>query len=217
MKIADLKGTKEGKLFLGVITTAKYFIPRLLGSFCQLYPDIDISLQVVNHEQILERMLANQDDLYILSQLPDDIELKCQPFLDNPLVVVARKDHPLAHRQQIPLSDLQPYPFILREIGSGTRKVLQNFFQEHNLPIRVRLELGSNEAIKQAILGGLGISVLSKHTLIPNNNQDLIILDVQKFPLHQNWYICYLEGKKLSVVAQAFFNFLIQETKLMKI
>lgn len=217
MKVADFKGTKEGKLCLAVITTAKYFIPRLLGSFCQLYPDIDVSLQVVNHQQIQERMLTNQDDLYVLSQPPPEIELKCQPFLENPLVVIANKNHPLANRQQIPIEDLELYPFILREIGSGTRKIVQQFFQANKLNIKVRLELGSNEAIKQAILGDLGISVLSKHTLTSDHNEDLVILDVQNFPLIQHWYICYLEGKKLSVIAETFFDFLLDQCRLIKV
>lgn len=216
MKVADLKGTKEGKLHLGVITTAKYFVLRLLGSFCKLYPDIDISLQVVNHQQIKQRMLTNQDDLFILSQPPTEIDLKCQSFLDNPLVVVARKDHPLANRVRVSLKELQSCPFILREVGSGTRKVVQNFFQEHKLSIKVRLELGSNESIKQAILGDLGISILSKHTL-NTDSQDLVILNVEGFPIMQHWYICYLEGKKLSVIAETFFDFLLDRSQLIDV
>jgi DNA-binding transcriptional LysR family regulator len=216
MKVADLKGTKEGKLHLAVITTAKYFVLRLLGSFCKLYPDIDISLQVVNHQQIKQRMLNNQDDLFILSQPPTEIDLQCQSFLDNPLVVVARKDHPLANRTQISLKELQSCPFILREVGSGTRKVVQNFFQEHKLSIKVRLELGSNESIKQAILGDLGISILSKHTL-NTDSQDLAILNVQGFPIMQHWYLCYLAGKKLSVITETFSDFLLDSSKLIDV
>ena len=103
MKVADLKGTKQGQLRLGVITTAKYFIPRLLGSFCQQYPGIDVALKVTNHQEIQQRMLNNEDDLYIVSQPPEDIELQTQPFLNNPLVVVAKKDHPLANKNNIPI------------------------------------------------------------------------------------------------------------------
>lgn len=217
MKIADFKGTKEGKLRLSVITTAAYFIPRILGSFCQIYPDIDVTLQVINHQQIQERMLNNQDDLYILSQPPEEIDLKSQPFINNPLVVIVRKDHPLANNKQIPLTDLQPYPFIMRESGSGTRKAVQNLFHEHDIKVKVRLELGSNEAIKQAILGGLGISVLSKHTLTSACHADLTILDVQNFPIPRHWYLSYLAGKQLSVIAKTFLDFLIDKSQLMEI
>lgn len=217
MKIADLKGTKEGKLRLSVITTAAYFIPRILGSFCQCYPEIDVALQVINHHQIQQRMLSNQDDLYIMSQPPEEIDLKSQPFISNPLVAIARKDHPLANHQNISLTELQPYPFIMRESGSGTRKAVQKLFNEHNINVKVRLELGSNEAIKQAILGGLGISVLSKHTLTTACHEDLTILDVQHFPIPKYWYISYLAGKQLSVIAKTFLDFLIDKSQLMEI
>ena len=217
MKIADFKGTKEGKLRLSVITTAAYFIPRILGSFCQLYPDIDVSLEVINHHQIQQRILRNQDDLYIMSQPPEEIDLKSQSFIDNPLVVIARKDNLLANEKNIPLEDLQAYPFIMRESGSGTRKAVQNLFHNHNINVKVRLELGSNEAIKQAILGGLGISVLSKHTLTSACHEDLIILDVQNFPIPRYWYISYLAGKQLSVIAKTFLDYLIDRTQLMEV
>ncbi len=216
MKIADFKGTKEGKLRLSVITTATYFIPRLLGSFCQKYPSIDVSLQVTNHEQMRTRMQKNEDDLYILSQPPQDIDLKTQPFIENPLVVVAKNDHDLTHKNKISLTDLQPYPFIMRESGSGTRKAVEDLFETHNIDIKVRLELGSNEAIKQAIAGDLGISVLSKHSLTSPWHNDLAIVDVEHFPIPRHWYITYLAGKQLSVIAQTFLDFLIEKSKLIE-
>lgn len=167
MKVADLKGLKQGQLRLAVITTAKYFIPRLLGSFCKLYPGIEISLQVTNHEGILERMTSNQDDLYIMSQVPENLDINCQAFLENPLVVLAPGNHPLAGEKNIPISRLANEAFIMREPGSGTRRAVQKLFDENDVEVKVKLELGSNEAIKQAIAGGLGISVLSRHTLMP--------------------------------------------------
>ena len=124
MKVADLKGTKQGQLRLAVITTAKYFVPRLLGSFCQHYPGIDVALKVTNHQEIQQRMLSNQDDLYIVSNPHKDIDLKSQPFLNNPLVVVARKDHPLAHQKNVDIQQLNNQPFIMREQGSGTRDAI---------------------------------------------------------------------------------------------
>lgn len=213
MKIADFKGTKEGKLCLTVVTTAKYFIPRLLGSFCQLYPNIDIFLQVTNHQKIHQRMLENKDDLYVLSQPPEDINLQSYAFLDNPLVVVAPKNHILSNVSNISLEELKHFPFILREIGSNTRKEVQELFERHNINIKVRMELGSNEAIKQAIIGGLGISVLSKHTLTNHYEEELSILDVEHFPIKKYWYVTYLSDKQLSVIAQTFLNFLIKETE----
>ncbi|MBD2775532.1 LysR family transcriptional regulator [Iningainema tapete] len=214
MKVADLKGLKQGQLRLAVITTAKYFIPRLLGPFCQLYPGIDISLQVTNHEGILERMSSNLDDLYIMSQVPEHMDVNFQAFLENPLVVLAPINHRLVKEKNIPIQSLADEPFIMREPGSGTRRSVQNLFDEHGVTVKVRLELGSNEAIKHAIAGGLGISVLSRHTLLPEA-ADLAILDVQHFPIKRNWYIVYPSGKQLSIVARTYLDYLIEAVKKM--
>ena len=216
MKVADFKGTKQGQLNLAVITTAKYFVPRLLGSFCQHYPGIDVALKVTNHQEIQQRMSDNRDDLYIVSNPNEDIDLKSQPFLNNPLVVVARKDHPLASKKNIELKELNDQPFIMREQGSGTREAILKLFEENNISVRVKLELGSNEAIKQAIYGGLGISVLSEHCLISEGmSGELTILDFQDFPLKRRWFVTHLAGKKLSVIAETFFDYLIEESPKM--
>jgi DNA-binding transcriptional LysR family regulator len=212
MKVADLKGLKQGQLRLAVITTAKYFIPRLLGSFCQLYPGIDISLQVTNHEGILERMTSNQDDLYIMSQIPEHLDINYEAFLENPLVVLAPVNHPLAGEKNIPISKLSNEAFIMREPGSGTRRAVQKLFEEKDVEVKVKLELGSNEAIKQAIAGGLGISVLSRHTLMPYA-EDLTILDVEHFPIKRTWYMVYPNGKQLSIVARTYFEYLLEAAK----
>ena len=214
MKVAELKGMKQGRLRLAAITTTKYFVPRLLGPFCQLYPGIDISLEVTNHERILERLSDNQDDLYILSQPPENFEINCHPFLENPLVVIASRHHPLAQEKNIPLSRLNGEPFIMREPGSGTRQAVQKLFTDHGISVKVRLDLGSNEAIKQAIAGGLGISILSRHTLVlEGTNGPLTILDVECFPIERHWYVVYPAGKQLSVIACTFLEYLQNDGK----
>ncbi|MBD2385548.1 LysR family transcriptional regulator [Cylindrospermum sp. FACHB-282] len=212
MKVADLKGLKQGQLRLAVITTAKYFIPRLLGRFCQLYPGIDISLQVTNHEGILERMASNMDDLYVMSQVPENTDVTFEPFLENPLVVFAPINHPLSQEKNIPIQRLADEPFIMREPGSGTRRATQSLFDEHGVKVKVKLELGSNEAIKQAIVGGLGISVLSRHTLL-TDALEFSILDVQHFPIPRHWYMVYPSGKQLSIVARAYYEYLLEAAK----
>ncbi|MGH1393930.1 MAG: LysR substrate-binding domain-containing protein [Trichormus sp.] len=211
MKVANLKGLKQGQLRLAVITTAKYLIPRLLGPFCELYPGIDISLQVTNHEGIIERMMSNMDDLYIMSQVPENVDVHCEPFLDNPLVVFAPLNHPLAKEKNIPIERLSNEPFIMREPGSGTRRAVQSLLEEHEVKVKVKLELGSNEAIKQAIAGGLGISVLSRHTLLTDT--EFSILDVQHFPIKRTWYIVYPPGKHLSIVAHTYYEYLLEAAK----
>lgn len=213
MKVADLKGTKQGQLKLAVITTAKYFIPRLLGSFCQKYPGIDIALKVTNHQEIKQRMLNNEDDLYVVSHPPQEIELKSQPFLDNPLIVVANHKHRLSNQKNIDITNLNDEPFIMREKGSGTREAVLSLFKENQVSVKVKLELGSNEAIKQAIAGGLGISVLSEHCLVSEGQfSELTILDIQHFPIERRWYVASLTEKKLSIIAQTFLDYLLEES-----
>ncbi len=213
MSVADLKGMKQGQLRLAVITTAKYFVPRLLGPFCQRFPGIDISLKVTNHQHIQERMANNEDDLYIISQAPEQPDLKVYPFLENPLVVLGPKDHPLVGKENIPFKVLDGEPFIMREPGSGTRQAIQNLLDAHDVEVKVRLELGSNEAIKQAIAGGLGISVLSLHTIISEGTSgEFAILDVEHFPIERHWYVAHLAGKQLSVVADTFLQYLLAES-----
>ena len=214
MTIADLKGLKQGRLRLAVITTAKYFVPRLLGPFCKRYPGIDVSLQVTNHEHILNRLNENLDDLYVMSQLPDSIEVTYKRILDNPLVVLAPANHPLAQEKNIPIERIAAEPFIMREPGSGTRKAVQSLFDEHKLSLKVQLDLGSNEAIKQAIAGGLGISILSLHTIaLEGPSSQLTVLDAQHFPIERYWYAIYPNGKQLSIVARTFLDYLLTEGK----
>jgi DNA-binding transcriptional LysR family regulator len=215
MTVADLKGLKQGTLRLAVVTTAKYFAPRLLGPFCQQYPGIQVSLKVSNRERVLERLADNQDDLYILGQPPEELDAIAEPFLDNPLVVLAPAGHPLAGKNKIPLARLAQEPFLLREPGSGTRKALERLFADHGLTIKVRMELGSNEAIKQAIIGGLGVSVLSRHTLALDAPMgQLAVLNVTGFPIQRQWHVVYPAGKQLSIVARTFLDYLKQAPKL---
>jgi DNA-binding transcriptional LysR family regulator len=215
MQVADMKGLKKGALRLAVVTTAKYFAPRLLGPFCQQYPGIEVSLKVSNRERILERLAENQDDLCILGQPPEEIETESEPFLENPLVVLAPANHPLVGKKKVPLARLAEEPFLLREPGSGTRAATERLFVTHGLKMKMRMELGSNEAIKQAIVGGLGVSVLSRHTLALDAPMgQLAILDVEGFPILRHWYVAYPAGKQLSIVARTFLEYLKQAPTL---
>ena len=215
MLVSDMKGVKAGKLRLAVITTAKYFVPRLLGLFCQRFPGIDVSLKVTNRERVLQRMAENQDDIYVLGTPPEDMGIEVEPFLENPLIVLAPGNHPLAAEKNISLQRLADERFLIREPGSGIRLATEQFFAERGLKLKVRMELGSNEAIKQAVVGGLGIAVLSAHTLtLDHNSEELAILDVKGFPIQRHWYLAYPKDKQLSVVALAFLEFLHKESKL---
>lgn len=215
MKVADLKGLKRGHLRLAVVTTAKYFAPRVLGVFCERYPGVEVSLKVTNRERVLERLHANIDDLYIIGRPPDSPDMHFEPFVANPLVVMAPHTHPLAGERGISLARLADEPFIIREPGSGTRMAMEALFAAHGLMPRIRMELGSNEAIKHAIAGGLGVAVLSRHTLaLEGESGPLTVLDVEGFPLPWHWYVGYPTAKELSVVARTFLDYLQDEGRL---
>ena len=211
MTVADLKGLKVGRLRMGVITTAKYLAPEILGEFSRLYPGIDLALKVTNRERIIERMHRNEDDLYIMGQAPDDeLDVEAFPFAPNPLVVMAPRNHELVGKKNIPLSKIAEQPFIMREPGSGIRDATLRLFAAKDLRPLVRMELGSNEAIKHAVVGGLGLSVLSLHTLaLEGPDGPVAILDVEQFPIRRQWYIVYPKGKELSLVARTFLEFAI--------
>jgi LysR family transcriptional regulator, low CO2-responsive transcriptional regulator len=211
MNLADLKGLKRGRLRMGVITTAKYLAPEILGEFSRLYPGIELALKVTNRERIIERMHSNEDDLYIMGQAPEDeLDVEAFPFAPNPLVVMAPRDHPLVGKKNIPLTEIAEQPFIMREPGSGIRDAVLRLFAAHGLRPKVRMELGSNEAIKHGIVGGLGLSVLSLHTLtLEGADGPVAILDVDQFPIHRQWYIVHPRGKELSLVARTFLEFAI--------
>jgi LysR family transcriptional regulator, low CO2-responsive transcriptional regulator len=217
MRVADLRGMKQGQLKVAVATTAKYFIPDLLGKFLQHYPDVDVRLEIANREKLLERMESNQDDLYILVLPPEDAAIERVPFLPNPLVPIAPADHRLAGERAIPLERLAAERFISREPGSGTRIQVARYFGEQGVQLNVRMELGSNEAIKHAVAAGLGISIVSQHTIdVDAMSHRLAVLDVVGFPLVSEWYVVYPHGKRLSVVAKTFLAYMQSETPVLR-
>lgn len=206
--VSAMKGLERGQLRVSLASTAKYFVPRLLGSFCAEHPNIEIALEVQNRDGVVSRLRENRDDLYIMSTPPENLDLECHAFLPNPLVLIAQEGHPLAGRS-LDLADLSGERFILRERGSGTRLACDAHFVCHAFEPAVRLELGSNEAIKQAVAGGLGIAVISRHALPARPGDDqLTILDVKGFPLQSRWFTLYPRGKRLSPVASVFLEHL---------
>ena len=214
--IADLKGMKQGRLQISAVTTTKYFMPRILGPFCAQYPGIDISLEVLNRDRLLERLSCNEDDMYIMGVPPEGIDTEAEPFLDNPLVVLAPVSHPLAQRKRIPFKALGNETFLMRERGSGTRLTIERLFKERETPLSIQMELGSNEAIKQAVAGGLGLALLSQSTLnLDSSQRELTTLDVQGFPIMRAWYVVWPKGKPLSVVAGTFLQFLREHIQLL--
>lgn len=209
VELAELEGLERGSLKLAIITTAKYFIPRLLGEFCRRHPGIEVALEVSNRDQCLSRLSQNLDDLYIMGRAPEGLDVEAVPFMENPLVVIAPADHPLAGKQTIDPKRLSGEPFIMREQGSGTRLAAERFFSEQGVRVKTRMTLGSNEAVKQAVAGGLGLAILSQHTLaLDENSGAFAVLDVKGFPLLRQWYAVYPKGKRVSALTQAFIAYI---------
>lgn len=214
--IDAMKGLTRGRLKVAVVSTAKYFIPRLLGTFCDQHPEIEISLEVLNRDGVLNRLRENLDDLYIMSMPPTDIDIEDRIFMGNPLLVISAASHRLARRKRLELRDLRDERFILRERGSGTRMATDSHFKRSRFQPRVRLELGSNEAIREAVAGNLGIAVVSVHALGEHYaKQGVSVLNVRDFPIKSNWHIVHRKGKRLSPIAEVFRQHLaIQASKL---
>jgi len=207
--IDDLKGFKRGKLRVGLVTTAKHFLPRMLGDFYRRYPDIDIELEIANRQKIVERLLGNQDDLYIMSYPPEQMDIVSHPFLDNEYLVLAPAAH-WAVGQPVSLQELAAEPFLLREEGSGSRHVIDEHMRDSGIQLKVRLSLASNEAIRELVASGMGLTVLSRQALGGLPERDgLAFLDVTGFPLKRKWSVVHLRTKILSLPARAFLDDLL--------
>jgi DNA-binding transcriptional LysR family regulator len=206
----NLKGIKGGRLAVSVATTANSFATRLLASFSHLHDNVTISLDVTNRRGLLDQLQNNETDLVIMGRPPADLDLVTEPFMDNPLVVIAPPTHPLADDSNIPMKALQQETFVVREPGSGTRIAMERFFSEQGVHLTTGMEMTSNEAIKQAVEAGLGLGIVSVHTLeLELETGRLVILDADNFPILRHWYLVYRQGKRLSPVAHAFRDYVL--------
>jgi DNA-binding transcriptional LysR family regulator len=207
-RLTSLRELGHGALRLAVSSAAKYFVPHLLGAFCQRHPSIEVSMHVDNARGIRSRIPELMDDLYVLSSLPENADLVAHAILPNPVEIVARADHPLAGMRAMSFAQLAGEPFILREPGSATRHIALEYCMRHGVTPRVRLELACNEAIKQAVLAGLGIAFLPRAVIgAHDGNSMLCTLDVNGLPLEREWYVAHARACALSPVASAFLDF----------
>ena len=208
----ELRGPDHGRLRVGADTTVgTYVIPGLLGKFHQSYPEVEISLDVVNRAALAERIMSNEIDIAIVGRVPDDIPVVIEPFAPNELVLVASPYHRLAGRANVPLSELAKEHFLMREVGSGTRAALELILQEAEVPLHVSMHMGNNSAIKQGVAAGLGIALISRVALdMELETNRLVILDVEGFPIMRQWRIVHLKDKHLSATALAFKSFLLE-------
>lgn len=205
-------GMKKGRIDLAIVSTAKYFVPMLLVRFTKLLPGIEIKLRIDNRENILGMLSRNEVDLVIMGRAPNTLDCEAIPFATNPLAIVCAPDHPLSRRKRAQLDVLKDYGFVVREQGSGTRAAMERLFAQHDLPMKVVMEMPSNETIKQAVMAGMGLSFLSlrtvRHELAAGH---LALVDINGMPIMGHWYVTHLSQKKLSPAAKAFKAFLIEQ------
>lgn len=210
----EMKGLSRGHLTIAVVSTASYFMPHLLAKFIREHPKINVSLSVANRDSVMQQITDNTADLAIMGQPPDEAELISDPFMDNPLVVIAAPDHPLAKQKKIPARQLAAETFVLREHGSGTRGVVERFFASHDLPLPAHMEMDTNEAIKQSVSAHIGIGIISRHGIdLELETHRLCVLDAAGFPILRHWHIVHRKDKRLSVAARAFQAFLLAEAR----
>jgi LysR family transcriptional regulator, low CO2-responsive transcriptional regulator len=210
--IDGMKGLKRGRINLAVVSTAKYFVPQLLARFGKNFPELEIRLAVNNRNSVIEQLVANEVDLAIMGRSPQSLDTIAEPFARNPHVIIAAPDHPLAGQRRIPIERVAAESFIVREPGSGTRLAMQQFFEERRLACKVVMEMASNETIKQAVMAGMGVSFISRHTIdLEIQTQRLAVLDVKGTPVIRQWHVAHLARKRLSPTAAAFKHFVLTE------
>ena len=211
--LEEMQGIQRGHLDIAVTSTAKYFAPYLLAAFCKKHAGITVNLNVTNRETILRQLADNIPDMAIMGRPPEGMPLSADSFMSNPLVVIAPPDHPLTRSGRIPLRRLLEESFIVREKGSGTRNAIERFMEQRGLSMTTTMEMSRNEAIKHAVMAGLGLGIVSLHTLeMEFKLERLVVLNVEGFPILKDWYIVHREEKRFSTAAEAFKVFVLTET-----
>jgi LysR family transcriptional regulator, low CO2-responsive transcriptional regulator len=208
----SLKGLKRGRINLAVVSTAKYFVPQLLARFGKDFPELEVRLAVKNRHSVIELLTSNEVDLAIMGRSPQSLDTVAESFAQNPHVIIASPDHILAKQRRLPVERVANETFIVREPGSGTRLAMEQFFEERKLGYRIGMEMASNETIKQAVMAGMGVSFISRHTIdLELHTARLVALDVVGTPVMRQWHVAHLAKKRLSPTATAFKQFVLTE------
>jgi DNA-binding transcriptional LysR family regulator len=212
--LAALRGLRGGRIRVAVTSTAKYFAPKLISLFARRHPEVKVRLTVNNREVVIRALAANEVDLAIMGKPPDGLETVAAEFAAHPFVVVAAPDHPLARRRSVPLSAFAAETFLVREPGSGTRAAMERFFAAHGVEIQVGMTLDSNETIKQAVMAGMGLSFISRHTVgLELSVGALAVVHAPGLPVMRAWNVVRLAAKRPAPAAQAFEGFVVEEGK----
>jgi LysR family transcriptional regulator, low CO2-responsive transcriptional regulator len=211
--MARFRKLETGLLSVGLVSTAKYFVPRLLAKFRIEHPGVDVRLQVGNNREELVSMLADGEvDLAIMGRPPREMACRAEPFAAHPHVFVAPPGHPILQSGHPPVSALAHYPMLVREPASGTRALMDRFFQDHRVDARIAMEMPSNETIKQAVMAGMGLSFLSLHTIgLELRAGELELVPVENSPVIRTWNVVHLQSRVLSPSAEAFRYFILEE------
>jgi LysR family transcriptional regulator for metE and metH len=210
--LAALRGLDSGRVAIGVVSTAKYFAPQVLGAFARAHPGVEIRLEVGNRAAILAALEANTLDLALTGWPPGQLAVQKAAIGEHPHIIVARPDHPYAAGRKLDPAALVAETFLVRERGSGTRLLMERFFADARVAPRIGMEMGSNETIKQAVIAGLGIAFISAHTVaVELTDGRLVVLDVVGLPVMRTWFIVNLAKKRLLPPAAALRQFMIDE------
>jgi len=210
--LAGLQDLESGTLRISVATTAHYFAPKLLSIFYKRHPGVNVKLDVTNRERLINQLEDNEVDMVIMGRPPEETEIEGGVFMGNPLVLIAPAGHPFGREKSIQLRRLEKEVFLVREEGSGTRKAMELFFDQHGIKMTTGMEVNSDEAIKQSVQAGLGLGIMSRDAVQNEMRLGLLIVpDILHFPIMRQWYVLYRRGKRLSPVALAFKDFLLEE------
>ncbi len=211
-ELSALKGLDRGTLSISVATTAHYFAPKLLRIFYDRYPGITVRLDVTNRETLINQLENNDVDMVIMGRPPEEVDVEDGTFMENPLVLIAPANHPFGQEKSIQIQRLENEVFLVREIGSGTRKAMKRFFDQHDIHLSTGMEMSSDEAIKKSVQAGLGLGIMSRDAVQNELSLGhLIVPDVLHFPIMRHWHVMHRKGKRLSPIALAFKTFLLEE------
>ena len=213
--IHDAKDLHKGRIKVSATTTSNHLITQMIAQFAKANKDITVTLKITNRQDLVKQLQNFEPDIVLMGEPPEKLDLLSERLIPNSLVVIADSDHHLANKKNIPLTSISKEDLILRESGSGTRGAIEAHFRKRNVVIKSSLELGSNEAIKHAVSAGLGVGVVSLHSiLLELEAKKLVILDVLDFPINRYWHIVKRKGKHLHPAAKEFQDFILKEAVL---
>ncbi|MBK8337128.1 MAG: LysR family transcriptional regulator [Sterolibacteriaceae bacterium] len=210
--MVQLRGARGGRIVIGIVSTAKYFAPRMLAAFRRNHPQVELRIEVHNRERVVELLGDNRIDVAIMGRPPQAYETVSEAFADHPLIFVAEPEHPLVGRERIEPKELAGEAFLIRESGSGTRTTMEDYLRQHGIKPRSAFEMSSNETIKQAVMAGMGIAFISAHTCgLELQAQRLMPLAVTGTPVLRQWFVVRRAEKRVLPALNDFINFLRDE------